>query len=227
MEAPAARTAETPAKSKKKRKSVKEMKETIKGAGYLTDDIFERLEIEQRYADALERLAEAEWMNSSAAVASSGGDDDGPLIPPATAPPSEPDEASGETLATASPDNERALRKLARRVCVVCGHRGDASESHFLLCGGLSCRRRYCSYFATERNSCAFLRAELLRFPSRGRTSRAMPCIEKGLFSSAVAPAGTRARSGTGSAGTRTPSARRRRRRRTTTRRIARAETCA
>ena len=98
--------------AKPKRKSVKEMKETINAAGYRTADLFERAEIEQRYAEALDRLAEAHWMESSAAApeaAGSSDDDDEPadtLIPPKT----------GKTKSNVKPMRARGPRGPGTRV---------------------------------------------------------------------------------------------------------------
>ena len=70
--------------------SLKTMKEIIRSAGLATADLFDRADIEARYAEALTRLDEAERLKSQPkkrrhiAEESSDDDDDGPMIPEPT-----------------------------------------------------------------------------------------------------------------------------------------------
>ena len=122
-----------------KRKSLKEMKETIKTAGYGTADIFERPEIEQRYAEALDRLAEAEWMDTA-------GREAGAEVGAAGA-GAAPKSASFQTAATLKPTDQaataRTLRKLERRRCVQCGALAPVTSPALPCCDGCG-GPRYC-----------------------------------------------------------------------------------
>mmetsp|Transcript_28227 Transcript_28227/g.84980 ORF Transcript_28227/g.84980 Transcript_28227/m.84980 type:complete len:289 (-) Transcript_28227:3672-4538(-) len=133
-----------------KRKSLKEMKETIKTAGYGTADIFERPEIEQRYAEALDRLAEAEWMDTA-------GREAGAEVGAAGA-GAAPKSASFQTAATLNPADvkqasdratkdqaatARTLRKLERRRCVQCGALAPVTSPALPCCDGCG-GPRYC-----------------------------------------------------------------------------------
>mmetsp|Transcript_13661 Transcript_13661/g.42286 ORF Transcript_13661/g.42286 Transcript_13661/m.42286 type:complete len:290 (-) Transcript_13661:912-1781(-) len=118
-----------------KRKSLKEMKETIKTAGYGTADIFERPEIEQRYAEALDRLAEAEWMDTA-------GREAGAEVGAAGA-GAAPKSASFQTAATLNPaDVKQARRRTRPPPRGRCASSNDAGASS--AAPSRRSRRRHC-----------------------------------------------------------------------------------